>query len=270
MSGTTLRSWSKTSGPGLPRPAKVREVADENERTRTIRLDVSIEAVPGQFAMLWLPGLDEKPFSLAGADPLAFTVAAVGPFSRAVHRLLPGDTVWFRGPFGRGFRPCGADHLLVGGGYGAAPLAFLARALSDGGSRIRVRAVIGARTAGELLLLHALRAAGCDAQATTEDGSAGTRGIVTDVVATMLAEDPPDALYACGPHGMLVALQLLAGEAGVPAQLSWEAYMRCAVGICGSCEHEGKLLCADGPVLEDGCPGPDGDSGPPIRSLSGA
>jgi len=222
----------------------------ENERTRVLRLDATIHAEPGQFCLLWLPGLDEKPFSLLEPAPLSFAVAAVGPFSRALHRLRPGDAVWFRGPFGNGFRPAGEDHLLVGGGYGAAPLLFLARRLRAAGGR--VRAVLGARTAAELLLVEALREAGAVVSVTTEDGSAGARGLVTAVVGPMVAAQRPDTLYACGPHGMLRALEALALAAGLPAQLSWEAYMRCGMGLCGSCEHEGMLLCADGPVLLSG------------------
>jgi dihydroorotate dehydrogenase electron transfer subunit len=234
--------------PLLPLALRVRRAIPENERTKTIVLDGAVDARPGQFGMLWLPGLDEKPFSLLDAAPLAFTIAAVGPFSRAVCRLAPGDTVWFRGPFGHGFQPRGADHLLVGGGYGVAPLLFLARRLRAGGGR--VRAVIGARTAAELLHVEPFQAIGAAVHCTTEDGSAGTRGLATDAVAALLATDRPDRLYACGPPGMLAALGDLAHGHALPAQLSWEAYMRCGLGLCGSCEHAGMLLCVDGPVLE--------------------
>lgn len=235
---------------GLPRLVRLAETRVENHRTRTFVFDAAVEAVPGQFAMLWLPGLDEKPFSLLAADPLSFTIAAVGPFSRALHRLAPGEPVWVRGPYGRGFRLQGGDHLLVGGGYGVAPLLFLARrALARGD---RVRTVIGAREAADLLLAAPFAAAGAEVHLSTEDGSVGTRGLVTDVVGPMLAADPPATLYACGPHGMLTALRRQAETATIPAQLAWEAYMRCGIGICGSCEHEGLLLCADGPVLAHG------------------
>ncbi len=236
--------------PTLPQAATVRRVTALNSRTKTFVLDVTLEAEPGQFAMLWLPGLDEKPFSLLSDAPLSFAVASVGPFSRAMHRLHEGDRVWVRGAYGRGFRLAGDDHLLVGGGYGVAPILFLARrALAAGG---RVRSVIGARVADELLLTDDFRAAGAEVHLTTEDGSVGTQGLVTDVVTPVLAADPPDALYACGPHGMLAALRALSSEQGVRAQLSWEEYMRCGIGICGSCEHEGIVLCADGPVVEYG------------------
>jgi dihydroorotate dehydrogenase electron transfer subunit len=225
------------------------EARDVNALTRVIRLDVSLDALPGQFAMLWLPGLDEKPFSLMDGAPATFLIRAVGPFSRAMCRLQARDEVWLRGPFGRPFQPRGSDHLLVGGGYGVAPLLFLARRLVGRGGA--VRAVVGARTAEDVLLVEPLREAGATVEVTTEDGTRGAIGLATGAAERMARERPPDALYACGPHGMLVTLRDLGRALKVPAQLSWEAYMRCAVGICGSCEHEGRLLCADGPVLEE-------------------
>lgn len=236
------------AGPsGLPRPLRLAEVRVENHRTRTFTFDAAVDAQPGQFGMLWLPGLDEKPFSLRSADPLSFTIAAVGPFSRALHGLSPGQTVWFRGPFGEGFTLAGTRHLLVGGGYGVAPLRYLAERALDRGEAVHV--VIGARSAAEVLLVDDFRAAGLEPIVTTEDGSLGEPGRVTAAVEPLLERVGPLTLYACGPHGMLAALGPLAARAGVATQLSWEAYMRCGVGICGSCEHHGLLLCTDGPVL---------------------
>jgi dihydroorotate dehydrogenase electron transfer subunit len=200
--------------------------------------------------MVWLPGLDEKPFSLLDHDPIAFTIAAVGPLSRALHTLGPGDKLWLRGPLGTGFalRPDnGGGHLMVGGGYGVAPLLFLAKRAAARGER--ARAVIGARTAAELLLVEQFEQMVEAVALTTEDGTAGQTGVVTDAVRRLLDSDPPDALYACGPHGMLHALQAQCRSSSLPAQLSWEAYMRCGIGLCGSCEHEGRLVCTDGPVL---------------------
>ena len=231
----------------LPQPARIVAVRDENDRTRTFVFDARWQAEPGQFLMAWLPRFDEKPFSLVDADPVTITVAAVGPFTRLLHRLHSGGQVWLRGPFGHGFVASGRRLLGVGGGYGVAPLSFLARRLAAAGQAMTM--VVGARTAADLLFVDRLRSEAAEVRLTTEDGSAGTQGLVTAEVAPLLASGAFDGLVACGPHGMLAALSSLAQSYGVPAQLSWEAYMRCGMGLCGSCEHEGRLLCLDGPVL---------------------
>ena len=233
-----------------PTAARIVSVNEENWRTRTITLDLRLDAQPGQFVMVWLPRLDERPFSLAAAAPVTLTVAAVGPFSRALHALRPGDTLWIRGPFGRGFRivPEVRRPVLVGGGYGVAPLAFLAEQLLSAGQS--PTAVIGARTADDLLGMHRFERLGVPLVLTTDDGSAGERGFATAPVEHLLAAGQVDAIYGCGPHGLLHALEQQARRAGIVAELSWEARMGCAIGLCGMCEHtDGTLLCLEGPVL---------------------
>ncbi|MGA2478063.1 MAG: dihydroorotate dehydrogenase electron transfer subunit [Spirochaetia bacterium] len=231
----------------LHRAARVVEKVQENAATITFVLDAAMEAAPGQFAMLWLPGIDEKPFSIAGADPLTFTVSRVGPFSEMLHALAPGDTLWVRGPFGRGYQAGARKALLVGGGYGAAPLHFLSRELLREGAA--VEAALGARSADGLLFADRFAALGVPLHLATEDGSRGMRGRVTDAVSPLLASGRFDELFACGPEGMLESLAALCRAAGVPAQLSYEAYMRCGLGVCGACEHDGRLVCLDGPVF---------------------
>ncbi len=233
--------------PMLPQATRIEAIRTENAQTKTLVLAARWQAEPGQFLLAWLPRHDEKPFSLVDADPVTITVAAVGPFTRLLHRLQPGARLWLRGPLGRGFVLGGQRPLLVGGGYGVAPLWFLARrAVATGAT---VTAVIGARTAADLLFVDRLAGLGVHVMVTTEDGSRGQKGLVTDAVAPLLAAGAVDGLYGCGPHGMLVALARLAQRYGIPAQLSWEAYMRCGLGLCGSCEHAGRLLCQEGPVL---------------------
>jgi dihydroorotate dehydrogenase electron transfer subunit len=85
---------------------------------------------------------------------------------------------------------------------------------------------------------------------TTDDGSRGERGLVTGPAGRLLAGGGYRALYACGPEPMLAALEGLAAAHDLPAQLSYERYMRCGLGVCGSCAQEGWLVCADGPVRE--------------------
>ncbi len=250
--------WSQPAA-GLPIAARIADVREENYRTRTLVLDCSLQATPGQFVMLWLPRFDEKPYSLVSADPITVMITRVGPFSDLVGSKRPGDRIWLRGPYGRGFEVGARQrHLaLVGGGYGVAPLFWLAA--TQAGIAQRVTTIIGARTAADILFAGRFERLSAEATAfrtevTTEDGSTiegvdSRRGLVTDALYPLLEMGTIDAIFACGPHGMLSALARLARQFNVPAQLSWEAYMRCAVGICGACEHEGKLLCLDGPVL---------------------
>lgn len=237
----------------LPTAARITAVVDNNYRTRTLTLDARLDARPGQFVMAWLPRFDEKPFSLVSADPVTLMITAVGPFTRLVHELAVGDRLWLRGPFGQGFAPPSDQRrlALIGGGYGVAPLLWLARQQEHAGAVIHV--IVGARTAADLLYVEhfdELAAGGAiKLHVTTEDGTQGQPGRVTAALQPLVDAGQVDGIYACGPHGMLAALAAVGQAAAIPCQLSWEAYMRCAIGICGACEHDGKVLCYDGPVL---------------------
>jgi dihydroorotate dehydrogenase electron transfer subunit len=243
----------------LPRAARILSVETDNYRTKTFALDAGLDGYPGQFAMVWLPGFDEKPFSLVGVDPVRVMITAVGPCTELIHGKRAGEQLWVRGPFGHGFSPAEQSQhaLLAGGGYGVAPLLWLAQSLC--GIVPRVTVVIGARNAEDLLYVERFRRLAevqtdtrLDVLVTTDDGSAGVCGVVTDVVRPEIKDSGVDAIYACGPHPMLAALRALGQATGVPCQLSWEAYVRCGMGLCGACEVEGALLCMDGPVLHYG------------------
>ena len=253
-------TWDGMMNVGLPQATRILEIRDENYRTKTFVLDAKLEnAYPGQFAMLWLPRFDEKPFSLVDADPVTVMVTAVGPFSELLHDKQPGEPIWVRGPFGNGYHVA-PEHrriALVGGGYGVAPLHWLARMQVPVAEEIHT--IIGARTAADILFADHFETLAETASPsptkpqhltlTTEDGTRGHHGRVTDALKPLLSDGQIDAIFACGPHGMLAALEQLGQRHGVPCQLSWEAYMRCGIGVCGACEHEGKVLCLDGPVL---------------------
>lgn len=247
----------------LHRPFTLSQVRLESHDTRTLVFREHLPVQPGQFVMAWLPGVDEKPFSIASSEPLALTVAAVGPFSRALHELSVGDRVWVRGPLGRGFRLGEGHLLLVGGGYGVAPLLFLARKAMAKGCSVEV--CIGARTAADVLMVEDFERAGVAVRVVTEDGSQGSRGLVTRATAAAIGENPPTMVYACGPVEMLKAIDQQCASQNLPRQLSWEAHIRCGMGLCGSCElpspeshseeaqctcsnGSGWLVCQDGPV----------------------
>jgi dihydroorotate dehydrogenase electron transfer subunit len=233
----------------LPEVAAIKEIWDETRTIRTFVLDTALdEAEPGQFIMLWLPGVDEKPVAIARPDPLTLTIARVGPFSTALHRRTVGDRVGWRGPYGRSF----ALHrdraaLLVAGGYGVAPLYFLAtRAVERGMVTI---VAIGAQTALDLPYVERFEKLGVELLVATDDGSTGQRGFITDVISSYMADHRKLAVYACGPELMLVELHRLCIEHGLPGQLSLERYMKCGFGICGQCALDDRLVCQDGPVF---------------------
>jgi len=196
--------------------------------------------------MLWIPGLDEKPFAIVSREPLTITVAAVGPFSRALNALNVGNQVGWRGPFGRGFDLNGAGAtLLIGGGYGVAALYFAATELQKQNREIIT--AIGGRAADDILFAEQMQTIGAHVEIATEDGSRGTRGFVTDAARDYLHRI--SSILACGPEAMLVAAMREANAKNIPAQLSVERYMKCGFGICGQCTLNGRLVCQDGPVF---------------------
>jgi dihydroorotate dehydrogenase electron transfer subunit len=233
----------------LPQVVEVREIWDEARTIRSFVLDAEVEdAEPGQFVMIWLPGVDEKPIAIARPSPLTVTVARVGPFSTAMHRRRVGDQVGWRGPYGRGFAlHRDSSALLVAGGYGVAPLYFLAtRAVENG---VPAMVAIGARTALDLCYVERFEELGVELLVATDDGSAGQRGIVTDVISELGTDQSRLAVYACGPELMLVALHRQCVAHGIPGQFSLERYMKCGFGICGQCALDDLLVCQDGPVF---------------------
>ena len=231
----------------LPRTVRISDIVEETRTIKTFVLDDKMDAQPGQFVMLWLPGVDEKPISIAAPDPLTLTVARVGPFSNALHECKVGDRLSWRGPFGRPFRLDPArPALLVGGGYGAAPLYFLAAQAAAQG--IATTVALGARRADDLIFVERFQRLGVQLLLATEDGSAGVKGFVTEAITPQLADRP--TLYACGPEGMLVALHTLCHEQGLPGQLGVERYMKCGFGVCGQCALDDILVCTEGPVLD--------------------
>jgi len=164
-------------------------------------------------------------------------------------------TVW--GPLGRGFSPPRPkDRLaLVAGGYGVAPLVFLAE--QYGGAQVGLEAFVGASTAERLVGEQELKRAGVPLTLTTEDGSRGLRGVVTDPLRVALAEGRVDRVCACGPMGMLKAVASLCQAIGLAAEVSVEERMGCGVGSCLGCAMPRRgcgyshyqMVCRDGPVF---------------------
>ncbi len=231
--------------------APITSVRKENYRVNTLELDCNLPAArPGQFVMVWLPGMDEKPFCIVNAVPLRLSVAAVGPFSAKLLEFKAGDKLSVRGPFGRGFwLPKGAESvLLVGGGYGVAALNFLAgQAVAAG---VKPVMVIGARTKADVIFENDFKRLGVEAFVSTDDGSQGFKGRAHELVGKLIGEGRKfDCVYACGPELMMAAVAKVAQGHKIPSQLAIERYMGCGVGVCGKCDAGGGLVCKEGPVF---------------------
>ena len=227
----------------------------------------------GQFYMLatrggW-GGREGRPylpraFSVAEAEMgeggvrLDFLVEAVGPGTDRLAAVQPGEELWITGPLGRPFAapaevaPGAAGAVLVGGGVGLAPLAILRRQLAETG--VPVRTLLGFRDrehSGGLDLF-----ACCEVRLASEDGHAGHRGYVTDLLAVLMegGDAASAVVYACGPPAMLEAVRLMCSEQGVAAELALETPMACGYGACFGCavplaEGGYMRLCVDGPVV---------------------
>ncbi len=235
--------------PALPKAVRILKHEQLNARINRLTLDARIDCQPGQFVMLWIPRVDEKPFSVDGANPLTITYAKFGAFTQALSKLQVGDKVGWRGPLGKGFNLVGQRQLVVAGGVGLASVMDLVRVMCS--QKLVVDVVVGAKNQAEIYGLDELRSLGVGVYPCTDDGSVGFKGFTTDQTTLLLTHNKYDQAYACGPEVMLVKLHKLLSEAKLPHQLSLERYMKCGLGICDLCSIDGFLTCQDGPVFNE-------------------
>jgi len=235
---------------------------------------VAEQTRPGQFVAVAVGGDDSsmllrRAFSIHSVRPtgvyggtVEFVFAPHGRGTAWLAKRRPYDPIDVVGPLGRPFSlPKSPAHcVLVGGGYGSAPLFMLAESLRERGCRIDI--VLGAASADRLFgALDAKRMAASVAF-TTEDGSYGDIGRVSDVLPDVIDKTRADVVYACGPMPMLEAVQRIAGDAydgaGIPTQLAVEESMACGVGVCMTCvlpvkgnDGETRMVrsCVEGPVF---------------------
>jgi len=230
----------------------------------TLYFEFSLKFTPGQFVMVWIPGIDEKPYTISQHTPTTFaiTIEAKGIFSKQAVALAPGDLVGFRGPFGNGFSVGSCQNIaIVAGGCGMAPLAPLIETLEKSSEKKaqtdknhpNILFIHGARSKEFILYPNrfATRRHVC-----TDDGSSGHKGFVTDLLEQELntrkktGQPLLEMVYACGPEIMMHRIFALCESFGIPCQVSLERYMRCGFGVCGACVCGDQVVCTDGPVFE--------------------
>jgi len=238
------------------RIVEIEEAKTENPTVKTFTFMDKLcgKAGPGQFVMVWIPGVDEIPISLSGINSnglTSITVNGVGDASRALNQKEKVDIIGVRGPFGKGFVPVEGNVMVVGGGTGLGPLMPLTEELVKVADKITVMSGVKSRT--NLLFLDRvakiLSDVDSEALFATEDGSYGIECLVTAQVEQRLMKEKFDMIYACGPELMMYNLFLLTEKYGAPLQASMERIMRCSIGLCGSCAIGKLRVCKDGPVL---------------------
>jgi dihydroorotate dehydrogenase electron transfer subunit len=223
---------------------------DETSSIKTIRFKEGLAATPGQFVMVWVPGVDEFPMSVSySADGLGITYQVLGDGTKALASKVQGDRIGIRGPYGKGFAIHGRRLLVVAGGAGMAPLApFVEEAVAHKAS---VDLVIGARTSSNILFESRGIKAGAKVHVSTDDGTKGFKGLAVGLAESVLAGGKFDSIYACGPEKMILGLLRIAESRGLPMQASLERIMKCGIGVCDSCAIDGKHVCTDGPVFSE-------------------
>lgn len=179
--------------------------------------------------------------SFSGKD--CVTVKSVGPFSKKAMELKRGDLLGVRGPYGRGFEFYGKHVLLVGGGFGVAPLRFFAEEAVR--RKMKIKTILGFRSAKDTLFVESFEKLG-ETVVCTEDGSLGLCGLVIKGLADLRQDF--ECAYVCGPEVMMREVKK---RLSVKSQYLLERYMKCGIGICGSCEIGGLLVCRDGPMFYD-------------------
>lgn len=216
--------------------------------------------MPGQFAQLRVDGSKDtylrRPISIHDLDvshnEISFLIQLVGDGTKALSRLEAGDNLNALLPLGNGFSmPCSPQsrHLLVGGGVGTAPLLYLGREMLKMGARPSF--LLGARSASYLLRVDEFEALG-DVYVTTEDGTSGEKGFVTQH--SILEKEHFDRISVCGPLPMMKAVARYAKQKGIPCEVSLENMMACGLGACLCCVEKtvkgNVCVCTEGPVFD--------------------
>ena len=233
---------------------------------------IAAAVVPGQFVHVKVPGLDDaalrRPFSVFDADAEAGTLSVlykiVGRGTQSLAKEPVGAELEVIGPLGFGFpEKCSGVPLLVGGGYGVAPLYFLAKRLLKVQECEKPVLFVGGRTKDDLLAVDKFLELGIEVHTATNDGSDGVKGFVTEPLDAELAKLRGDGksfeLFTCGPDGLLKAVSDRALGTGSKGWISMDRHMICGVGACFACIQKLKRpngevwnarCCVNGPVFK--------------------
>jgi dihydroorotate dehydrogenase electron transfer subunit len=242
------------------RIVQIEETIAETPTVKTLvfKDSLSYSAKPGQFLMIWIPRVEELPMSVminSKEGYAAVTIRKFGFGSTALFDRKKGDLIGLRGPYGNKFtiRKNYKKILMIGGGTGLVPLLRLASYTNK--KKINSTIVIGARTRQEVFFEKLTRKiideTGSLLVVCTDDGSYGIKGSTVSVMSKLVRDDTFDCVYTCGPELMMKKVVELSNQNSLPVQASLERYMKCGIGICGSCCLDSSLVCQDGTVFNE-------------------
>jgi len=228
----------------MPAMLEISDVAIEGKGQKSFFFRSNIGCRPGQFLMVWLPGVDEKPMAVSyySKNEFAFTSQAVGKFTNALEKIKNWDKLGIRGPYGNSFS-IKTNACVVAGGVGLSSVSTLIDSLKN------PMIIYGARTKEHLIYLK--RYKNKNLMITTDDGSFGRKGFTTDVLEEVLnnKKNKIKIVYTCGPEIMMKKVFDLCQKYKVECEASLERMMKCGFGVCGACMINDRIVCMDGPIF---------------------
>jgi dihydroorotate dehydrogenase electron transfer subunit len=240
------------------RIVQIEEIITETPTVKTMVFKdrLSYFAKPGQFLMIWIPRIEEIPMSVminSKEGYAAVTIRKFGVGSTALFDRKKGDLIGLRGPYGNRFilRKKYRKILIIGGGTGLVPLLRLVSFASK--EKVRSTIVMGAKTKAEVffekITRNIIRGNNSSLLVCTDDGSYGIKGTTVTLMSKLVRDESFDCVYTCGPELMMKAVLDISNQNSIPVQASLERYMKCGIGICGSCCLDSSLVCQDGTVF---------------------
>ena len=227
----------------IPKMLEISRVVQEGKGQKSFFFNQSMDCKPGQFVMVWLPDVDEKPMAVSyhNKKEFAFTSQSIGKFTNFLDKLKKGDKLGIRGPYGNSFS-LKNNACIVAGGVGLSSLSKLIDKLKN------PLIIYGARSKHHLIYLK--RYKNRKMIVATDDGSFGKKGFTTDVLNKVLNQNKKiKIVYTCGPEMMMKKVFEICSRHKIQCEASLERYMKCSFGICGACMIDDKIVCIDGPIF---------------------
>jgi len=225
----------------IPQMMEISEVINEGKGQKSFFFKHDIESKPGQFIMMWIPDVDEKPMAISyyNKNEFAITSQVVGEFTKKLDSMKKHDKVGIRGPYGNHFS-IKENACVVGGGVGLSSVSTLIDNLR------KPTIIYGARSKSHLIYHTRYK----DMLIATDDGSYGKKGFNIEILKeTLKKNNKIKMVYTCGPEIMMKKVIDLCNMYKVDCEASVERFMACGFGICGKCMVDDQIVCIDGPIF---------------------